>query len=130
MSPPRKTLAQYEAEATATPEGCLLHPSAGAARKVYVLRHGALPSNIAVCHRCDTPTCIADAHHFPGTWADNVRDAVAKGRHSCFKNGAKKGEMRPGFGKLRDPAANAKISEGLRRAWAEGRRGKRRNASA
>jgi hypothetical protein len=122
MAPPRKTVRQYEAEAERI-GACLIRPSGrGAARRVFILRHGEIPSNIAVCHTCDNPRCIEDAHHFKGTWGDNVRDAVRKGRHSCFQNGVKKGEERKGFGKLRDPKYGKKISEGLKRAYAEGRR--------
>ena len=125
MAPPRKALAQYEAEATRVGE-CLISPlGVGVARKVYILRHGPLPSRIAVCHTCDNPRCIEDAHHFAGTWKDNILDAVRKGRHSCFQNAIKKGERRKGFGADRSPEATAKISAGLKRAYAEGRKRKR-----
>jgi hypothetical protein len=86
MAPPRKTLEQYESEARRVGP-CLIHPSWRVARKIYMMRHGTLPPNIAVCHTCDDPLCILDAHHFAGTWGDNVRDAVRKGRHSCFRKG-------------------------------------------
>lgn len=91
MAPPRKTLAQYEAEAVRQPNGCLLHPSQGAARKCYRLRHGN-PHPLIVCHACDTPSCIEDSHHWPGTYAQNVADSVAKGRHSCFQ-GNRRGKL-------------------------------------
>lgn len=35
-----------------------------------------------VLHRCDNPPCIRPEHLFLGTQADNIEDAVAKGRHS------------------------------------------------
>lgn len=39
-----------------------------------------VPSGIFICHRCDTPACIAIDHLFAGTPADNSRDMIAKGR--------------------------------------------------
>jgi hypothetical protein len=56
----------------------------GTARKVYQLRHGGLPSDVYVCHTCDHPRCILDAHHWLGSCRDNVIDSVEKGRHSSL----------------------------------------------
>lgn len=40
------------------------------------------------CHRCDYPPCTRPDHLYEGTDADNVKDAVSRGRH-------KKGGMDP-----------------------------------
>lgn len=74
-----KTEAQYLREATKVGK-CRLHPSRNVARRVYILRHGYVPSHIYVCHKCDQPQCIVDTHHFLGTQLDNVRDMIRKGR--------------------------------------------------
>ena len=119
MAPPRKTIQQYEVEAVWQGD-CLVSPrGCGVARKVYILRHGTLPSHIAVCHKCDNPKCIADKHHFKGTWADNVHDSVKKGRHSCFR----KGGIR--FGGKHTLEAKAKIGAASKKMWAKRSKKKR-----
>jgi len=51
------------------------------------------PGDLHVLHKCDTPLCVRPDHLFLGTQRDNMRDAVAKGRHrhACFH-----GEDHPG----------------------------------
>lgn len=51
-----------------------------AARALWILMHGQLPSDVYVCHRCDVPLCVNPAHLFLGSHADNMRDAQRKGR--------------------------------------------------
>jgi hypothetical protein len=68
---------------------------AGAHRVAWELVHGAPPpDDRMVCHRCDNPRCVRaeteGGHLFLGTQRDNVRDALAKGRHGSLKQAGKK----------------------------------------
>ena len=78
--PRKKSVKDYEHEA-AKDGKCLVHPNKHSlARKIYIMRHGPLPPDILVCHKCDNPPCILDRHHFTGTNLDNALDSAAKGR--------------------------------------------------
>lgn len=46
--------------------------------------HGLVAGQVAI-HSCDRPSCINPAHLRPGTAADNMQDAVAKGRHRAIR---------------------------------------------
>lgn len=47
----------------------------------WMLRHGRIPDGLCIRHRCDNRPCCNPAHLEIGTWADNVRDMVIRGRH-------------------------------------------------
>ena len=49
-------------------------------RYSWKLAHGYLADDVKVRHNCDNPPCVNPHHLLLGTQADNIRDAVARGR--------------------------------------------------
>ena len=49
-------------------------------RVAWTLTFGPIPKGLLVCHHCDNPSCCNPYHLFLGTQADNIQDAVRKGR--------------------------------------------------
>ena len=57
-------------------------------RASWMVHRGAIPKDMCILHKCDTPACINPDHLFLGSHADNVADMIAKGR-SADRRGEK-----------------------------------------
>ncbi len=58
-------------------------------RVAYEAAHGeGSAEGLVVRHRCDTPLCVNPGHLLVGTFADNSRDMVERGRHVAVKGEA------------------------------------------
>lgn len=51
-------------------------------RLAWYMKHGPIPDNKEVCHRCDNPACCNVDHLFLGTQIDNMVDAICKNRQA------------------------------------------------
>ncbi len=46
----------------------------------FWIHTGVHPGDLGCCHSCDNPSCVNPAHLWLGTQAQNIHDAVSKGR--------------------------------------------------
>jgi len=49
-------------------------------RIAYKIFFGTIPEKLCVLHRCDNPECVNPTHLFLGTYLDNTKDRISKGR--------------------------------------------------
>lgn len=59
-------------------------------RMMWEIVFGEIPSELFVCHQCDTRNCCNPKHLFLGTTQENTQDKVNKGRQA-HNNGLKSG---------------------------------------
>jgi hypothetical protein len=65
---------------------CIYGKAEGAHRMAFLLSGGILTKDKpCVLHTCDNPACCNPNHLFAGSFADNTRDMIKKGRraHNC-----------------------------------------------
>jgi hypothetical protein len=53
-------------------------------RYVYELKNGIMPKGMVIRHTCDTPWCVNPEHLLIGTFKDNTRDMIDRGRRKGY----------------------------------------------
>jgi hypothetical protein len=64
-------------------------------RVAWVLKHGDLPPEMVILHRCDNPYCVNVDHLAAGSQQQNLDEMVSKGRHQ-WRNPQKMVRWQPG----------------------------------
>lgn len=54
-------------------------------RVSWHITNGPIPEGLLVLHACDTRNCVKPSHLWLGTYQDNAKDMVAKGRGAITK---------------------------------------------
>jgi len=92
-------------------------------RLMYTLHYGVFPGGKCVMHSCDNRVCVNPSHLKLGTYSENGKDCVIKGRHHetkkthCAKGHTfKKDNLYPTKTGKRRCKKCSKISEAKRRA--------------
>ena len=57
-------------------------------RVSWEMANGRIPDGAIIMHSCDNPACINPMHLLAGSYSDNTRDSVKKGRWRQANNGA------------------------------------------
>lgn len=66
--------------------------------RLMLMAHGEVARDQFVLHRCDNPPCCRPSHLYAGTPADNLRDAIVRGRMKLRKLTVKQAEeIRQGY---------------------------------
>lgn len=49
-------------------------------RMLWTLMYGKIPDGKLICHHCDNPSCVNPDHLYLGSFEQNMRDKVNRGR--------------------------------------------------